>query len=195
METIDLGYRSFVETWALQHELLSKRIANDIPDTLLLVEHPPVITKGRGASDSDILNRRFPIFDIERGGKVTYHGPGQIVGYPICDLGPTRRIKAYVSDLEEAMIQTLHYFDISAERRGGATGVWARGKKIASIGIAVKKNVTYHGFALNVNPDLSHFSAISPCGFESSVITSMKAFLGQEILIADVKKKVIDQFK
>lgn len=195
MKTIDLGHRSFVETWALQHELLSKRIDQEIPDTLLLVEHPPVITKGRGASDSDIFSRCFPIFDIERGGKVTYHGPGQIVGYPIRDLGPARRIKAYVCDLEEVMIQTLHHFDIPAARKTGATGVWAKGKKIASIGIAVKKNVAYHGFALNVNSDLSHFSAISPCGFESSMMTSMKAFLGQEVPTADVKKEVINQFK
>ncbi|MEK7791099.1 MAG: lipoyl(octanoyl) transferase LipB [Deltaproteobacteria bacterium] len=193
MKIIDLGHRSFISTWALQHELLAKRIDNRIPDTLLLVEHPPVITKGRGASDRDILSRRFPLFEIERGGKATYHGPGQIVGYPIVDLGPLRRIKAFVCHLEEVLIRSLHHFDIAAERKEGATGVWTRGKKIASIGIAVKKNVSYHGFSLNVNTDLSHYGSILPCGFESSVITSMKEILNCSIDISQVRQEIARQ--
>ncbi len=195
MKVIDLGHSSFVATWALQHEFLEKRIKNEISDTLLLVEHPPVITKGRGASDRDILSRslqsrRFPIFEIERGGKVTYHGPGQVVGYPIVDLGPSRRIKAYVCNLEEMLIRVLHHFDIRAAREAGATGVWADGKKIGSIGIAVKKNVAYHGFSLNVNTDLSHYDSILPCGFNSTMMTSMQRLLGKEVPIDEVKKSI-----
>ena len=171
-------------------------------DCLLLVEHPPVITLGRGAKrthllgDEELLRARgVEVWETERGGDVTFHGPGQLVGYPILDL--TRHGKdlhRYMRKLEEVLIRTLEIYGIQAERRAGQTGVWVRGDKIASIGVHVSRWVSRHGFALNVSPDLSAFDLIVPCGLTGIRMTSMAALLNQEVLVQAVAKVVADQF-
>jgi len=175
--------------WALQKELLAERQAGTIPDTLILVEHPEVITLGRKASSrGNVLDESIPIVEIERGGDVTYHGPGQLVGYPIVQLdGEERDLHAYLRKLEQALIDTCADFGIAGTRKAGWTGVWIGEKKVASIGIAVRRWVTLHGFALNVSTDLSRFAAINPCGLDAAVMTSMSEALGRQITIDEVK--------
>lgn len=182
LEVRDLGVVPYGEALELQRGLAADRIAGHIPDTLLLLEHPPVITLGRGwkASslpvDPDALRARgIEVFDIERGGDVTYHGPGQLVGYPIIDLNRHRPdLHWYLRSLEDVLISALSAFDITAERSTGYTGVWTGGRKIASIGIHVRQWVTWHGFALNVTTDLTPFSLIVPCGIPDVQMTSIE---------------------
>ncbi len=177
----ELGTVPYGEALDLQRRLAEERIAGRIADTLLLLEHPPVITLGRGLKpssmpmDADALRRRgIEVFDIERGGDVTYHGPGQLVGYPIIDLNGHRPdLHWYLRTLEDALIGALARFGIAADRRPGYTGVWTGGRKIASIGIHVRQWVTWHGFALNVTTDLSPFELIVPCGIPDVVMTSV----------------------
>ena len=215
---MDLGTRPYPEVWAFQKELLQKRIQGEVRDTLILVEHPSVITKGRRSAAGEILDSRFPVYEVERGGRVTYHGPGQLVGYPIMSLGiRNRSVKTYLRSLEEVLIRTLQAYDIVAVRRENAsasassheadrlfpafgrsqnaTGVWVHHKKIASIGVAIKKWVSYHGFALNVSTDLSAFESIHPCGFESSVMTSMRELCGRSIPLSEVKEHLLIFFR
>jgi lipoate-protein ligase B len=154
---VDLRTREYKETWELQNRLVELRARAQVPDLLLLVEHPHVITMGKSARPENILHKRFPIYEVERGGDVTYHGYGQLVGYPIMDLTQRGKdIRRYVRGLEATLIETLGHFGISAQRIEGRTGVWVgEQKKIASIGVAVRSWVTFHGFALNVSTDLS----------------------------------------
>ena len=181
LDVRDLGVMRYGEALDLQRRLADERIAQRIPDTLLLVEHPPVITLGRGTKqaslpiDPDALRARgIEVFEIERGGDVTYHGPGQLVGYPIIDLQQHKPdLHWYLRQLEQVLIDALGAFGIPAERNPGYTGVWTRGRKIASIGIHVRQWVTWHGFALNVTTDLSPFSLIVPCGIPDVVMTSV----------------------
>jgi lipoyl(octanoyl) transferase len=169
------------------------RQRGDIADTLVLVEHPDVITLGRSAKASNILDPgTIPVVPIERGGDVTYHGPGQLVAYPIFLLGEDERdLHRFLRNLEESIIRTVADFDISATRRPGKTGVWTRngpdGRKLASIGVAVRRWVTLHGLALNVSTDLSRFAAINPCGFDAAVMTSMARELETPIDFGAVK--------
>jgi len=190
---LDLGVREYREVWALQKELVRKRAADEVPDLLILVEHPHVITLGRGCR-SRPAKLDVPIYEVERGGEATYHGPGQLVGYPIVKLeGPRRDLHLYLRDLEEVLIETLADFALPAGRVPQATGVWTKSappRKIASIGIAVRSWVTYHGFALNVSTDLSFFKLISPCGFDPSVITSMERELGGNVSMEAVKESL-----
>jgi len=177
----DLGRVRYGEALDLQRRLAEERIAGNIPDTLLLLEHPPVVTLGRGWKGSslplepDALRRRsIEVHEIERGGDVTYHGPGQLVGYPILDLQRHKPdLHWYLRQLEEVLIAALGDLGILAERNPGFTGVWTRGRKIASIGIHVRQWVTWHGFALNVTTDLSAFDLIVPCGIPNVVMTSI----------------------
>jgi lipoyl(octanoyl) transferase len=178
----DLGRRSYEETLEQQRDLCRQRIAGDLAeDLLLLVEHEPVITLGRGTRGSslpipiaDLRGRGVQVHEIERGGDVTYHGPGQLVGYPILDLRQHREdLHWYLRRLEAVLMAALGRLGIEAERRAGLTGVWTRGRKIASIGIHVKQWVTFHGFALNVSTDLSAFDLIVPCGIPGVVMTSV----------------------
>jgi lipoyl(octanoyl) transferase len=175
--------------WALQKELLAERQAGSIPDTLILVEHPEVITLGRKASSrGNVLDDSIPVVEIERGGDVTYHGPGQLVGYPIVRLdGDERDLHAYLRKLEQALIDACADFGIAGTRKAGWTGVWIGDKKVASIGIAVRRWVTLHGFALNVSTDLSRFATINPCGLDAAVMTSMSEAQGKQITIDAVK--------
>lgn len=188
---IDLGTRPYGEVWAQQLELVAARQKDEIPDTLLFVEHPHVITAGRSAHKENILAAEdTPLFEIERGGDVTYHGPGQLVGYPIFSLRQGERdLHLYLRNLEEAMIRALARFDLPSERKEGWTGVWTRGgaRKLASIGVAVKRWVTMHGFALNVSTELSRFAAINPCGLDAAVMGSMSSELGRPVAMAEVK--------
>jgi len=185
---VDLQTRDYKETWELQHRLVELRAQARLPDILLLVEHPHVITMGTSAKSENILSRTLPIYEVERGGDVTYHGYGQLIGYPILDLSSrSKDIKSYLRNLERTLIDTLVHFGIAAQRIEGRTGVWIGQKKIASIGVAVRSWVTFHGFALNVSTDLSYFSTINPCGYESAIMTSMKEQLGREVSLSEVK--------
>ena len=200
-----LGRVHYGEALAIQRRLADERIAGAIPDTLLLLEHPPVVTLGRGTKESslplqpDALRRQgVDVFEIERGGDVTYHGPGQLVGYPILDLqGLKPDLHWYLRQLEEALIQAVSAFGITAERNPGYTGVWTQGRKIASIGIHVRQWVTWHGFALNVTTDLSAFDLIVPCGIKDVVMTSVArespaaAGMAKDTLDAAVASSVI----
>ncbi len=185
----DLGTLAYGEALELQRRLaedrLARRLANDL---LLLLEHPPVVTLGRGTREASLpldpenLRRRgIEVFEVERGGDVTYHGPGQLVGYPIFDLREHREdLHWYLRQLEEALIRALATFGIPAERNPGYTGVWTRGRKIASIGVHAKQWVTWHGFALNVTTELSAFDLIVPCGIPGVVMTSVAKETGQQ---------------
>ncbi len=211
LEVRDLGRVPYGEALELQRTLAEERIAGRIPDTLLLLEHPPVITLGRGTRrtslpmDPEALKRRgVEVFEIERGGDVTYHGPGQLVGYPIIDLQQHRPdLHWYLRRLEDVIIGALAGFGIPAERRDKYTGVWTRGRKIASIGIHVRQWVTWHGFALNVTTDLSPFSLIVPCGIPDVVMTSLEkeadaqAGAGTEAtqLAARAREAVVGEFE
>jgi lipoate-protein ligase B len=160
-----------------------------------LLEHPHVVTRGVGASRYTLGGTPHPVFDIERGGDVTYHGPGQLVGYPILHLQERKLLVGrYLRLLEDAIIDALGGFGLEAERRKGFTGVWARGKKIASIGVAVRSWVAFHGFALNVSTDLSQFTGLYPCGLQPERMSTMAALLGREIPMADVKRAVRNTF-
>ena len=177
----------------LQQNLVAERQAGTIPDTLILVEHPDTITLGRSARPDNIVDAGgIPVFAIERGGDVTYHGPGQLVAYPIFHLRESERdLHRYLRGLEESVLRTLADFHIVGTRRPGLTGVWTAEettpRKLASIGVAVRKWVTLHGLALNVNTDLARFHAVHPCGFNASVMTSMARELGQPVDFAAVK--------
>jgi lipoate-protein ligase B len=191
---LDLGTREYGEVWELQRQLVGQRQRDEIPDTLVLVEHPHVITLGRGTHKENILAPGdVPLFEIERGGDVTYHGPGQLVGYPILQLREPdeRDLHLYLRNLEEALLRTVGAFGISGERKDGWTGVWTGGgaRKLASIGVAVKKWVTLHGFALNVSTDLARFAAINPCGLEATTMGSMESVLGRSVSFDDVKRE------
>jgi lipoate-protein ligase B len=192
---LDLGQREYAEVWALQRELVGARQRNEIPDTLILVEHPHVLTLGRGTHRENLVAPGdMPIFEIERGGDVTYHGPGQLVGYPIFLLRDHERdLHLYLRNLEEALIQTVGVYGLDGVRKPGWTGVWNADRKLASIGVAVKRWVTLHGFALNVSTDLSRFAAINPCGLEAAVMGSISSLLGRDIALDDVKQTVRDK--
>jgi len=196
-QLLDLGTREFGEVWALQKDLVARRQRDEIPDTLILVEHPHVITLGRGTHKENVLAPGdMPLYEIERGGDVTYHGPGQLVGYPIFLLRqPERDLHVYLRNLEEALIRTVGRFGIPGERKAGWTGVWTAGgaRKLASIGVAVKRWVTLHGFALNVSTDLARFAAINPCGLEATAMGSMRSVLGDDIAFEDVKAVTRDE--
>lgn len=187
----DLGKRPYGEVLELQRRLCRARQSGDLADDLLLlVEHEPVVTLGRGTKDTSlplppeaIRERGVAVFEVERGGDVTFHGPGQLVGYPILDLAHHRPdLHWYLRTVEEALIDALGTLSIPAERRPGLTGVWTRGRKIASIGIHVKQWVTFHGFALNVSTDLGFFDLIVPCGIDGVTMTSVVRERGAQTL-------------
>jgi lipoate-protein ligase B len=193
---LDLGSRDYAEVWNLQRKLLELRVKKAIPDTLVLVEHPHVFTVGKGiAGEVPATVEGVPVFRIERGGQWTYHGPGQLVGYPIIDLNVRQRdIHRFLRNIEETIIRALAKFGITGDR-GEQTGVWVGRKKVASIGAAVRNWVTFHGVALNVNTDLNYFQMITPCGFPGSTMTSMKALLGIEVDFGLVKNEVHRSFE
>jgi lipoate-protein ligase B len=176
-----LGTLPYISAWELQETLRKNLINGHGGNQLLIVQHPPTISLGRGEKGANLHFERselqksgFDVVETNRGGKVTYHGPGQLVAYPVVDLRTLKRgVKTYVQGLEDTMIQTLNSFGIGAERRESCPGAWVSGKKIGSIGIHVRKQVSVHGLALNVSPDLSHFSVITPCGITGVTMTSI----------------------
>ncbi len=194
---LDLDCREYRDVWDLQRKLVDSRARKEIPDTLILVQHPHVFTVGKAVpGDLPAEIRGVSILRIERGGQWTYHGPGQLVGYPILDLDVRNRdIHSFLRKIEETIILTIAKFDINAERHQGKTGVWVREKKIASIGAAIRNWITFHGFALNVNTDLSYFGLIEPCGMPSSTMTSMQALLNHEVDLNLVKKEIRSNFE
>jgi lipoate-protein ligase B len=194
---LDLGLRDYSEVWELQRKLVNLRANGTIPDTLVLVQHPHVFTLGKGvAGEVPAEISGVPAYRIERGGEWTYHGPGQLVGYPILDLDiQQRNIHGFLRKIEETIILALAEFGIIAERHQGQTGVWVQKKKIASIGAAIRNWITFHGFALNVNTDLSFFQLIEPCGLPSSTMSSMEALLSREIHFDAVKAEIRKRFE
>jgi lipoate-protein ligase B len=194
-----LGLVEYDEAYELQKRLHSDRLKGIISDTLLLLEHPPTLTIGRSGTMKNVLvskdeltDKGITLFSTDRGGDVTFHGPGQLVGYPIIDLSRRGKdIHRYVHDLEEVIIQTLKDFSITAERDEGHAGVWVQNEEIAAIGLSVRSWVTMHGFALNVNPNLEYFSLINPCGFSDREATSMSTILGDEVSMEEVANRLI----
>jgi lipoyl(octanoyl) transferase len=182
LEVIDAGLVPYAEALAWQRRLAAARIDRTLDhDVLLLLEHPAVITLGRTGKSEHLLDHGdVPVVEVERGGDVTFHGPGQLVGYPIIDLSAHRQdLHWYLRTLETVLIDALGTLGIPAVRRAGFTGVWTRGRKIASIGVHVKQWVTWHGFALNVTTDLSSFERIVPCGIDGVVMTSIEREAGR----------------
>lgn len=192
---LDLGRKAYADVWNLQKALVERRTEDRIPDGLILVEHDPVVTLGRRGTREDVLDASLPVYEVERGGEATYHGPGQLVGYPILKMPDRLEVKRLVSDLEEVLIRTCADFGLDASREGPERGVWVGGKKIASIGLAVHRNVTFHGFAHNVTTDLREFLKIRPCGHEGGIMTSMQERLGRSVDLEDVKASVIVHFQ
>ena len=200
--TIDWGLTDYQAAWDRQLELVAARKSNSIPDTLVLTEHRPVFTIGArpGAENhlvwsEQILSRQgIQVIKTNRGGDITYHGPGQIVGYPIISLQEKKDLHAYLRDLEEVLIRTVAHFGIEAGRRDGKTGIWIEDRKIATIGVAVKTWIAYHGFALNVDPDLQHFGGIIPCGITDGSVTSLARECPEPPLIGQVKAKLVKEF-
>lgn len=192
---LDLGRMEYGRTWGVQKALAARRAEERISDGLILVEHDPVVTLGRRGTDADVLDASLPVFRVERGGEATFHGPGQLVGYPILKLPDRLEVKRLVTELEDVLIGTCADFGIEASHEGPERGVWVEARKIASIGLAVQRGVTFHGFALNVNVDLADFQKIRPCGHAGSIMTSMAKELGRPLNPVDVASSVILHFQ
>jgi lipoate-protein ligase B len=174
LEVRRLGRTAYPDAHALQKRLVEERLRGEIGDQLVLTEHEPVVTLGRGADAAAFAALDLPVVQVERGGDATYHGPGQLVAYPILALPEGRRdLHRYLRDLEEVVIRTLAEVDVAGTRRPGLTGVWIQGKKVCSIGVAVRRWVTWHGLALNLTADLGAFRAFRPCGLDPSVMTNV----------------------
>ena len=194
----DLGKVLYKKTWNYQKELLKKRSNNEINDTLILVEHEPVFTLGKNADENHILQNcpdNIKTYHIERGGDVTYHGPGQLVGYPILDLRNYKKsISWYMRSLEQVIIDTLFDYNITANRKKGLKGVWFKNEKIAALGVRVSRWITMHGFSLNIDPNLNHYKNIIPCGIFEHGVTSMSGVLNKTVDYEHVKKTIIKKF-
>jgi lipoyl(octanoyl) transferase len=204
LEVRTLGLVPYDEALALQRALVDKRQRGQVDDVLLLVEHPHVLTLGvRGdggrshilASPDELAARGIDIHETGRGGDLTYHGPGQLVGYPIVDLKPDRcDVHRYVRDLEEVLIRTAGDYGITAHRVEGLTGAWVGREKLAAIGVRLARWVTSHGFAFNVSTDLDYFSLIVPCGIADRGVTSLERLLGRKVARRDVEDRIVANF-
>ena len=198
IQILDLGQKPFKDVWSLQKKMQLQRINNDIGDVLILVEHDPVYTLGKNANPDHLLqsrDRSIDVFNIERGGDITFHGPGQLVGYPILDLTNYKKsVSWYMRSLEQLTIDVLNEFEISANRVEGLTGVWVGDEKIAAQGVRLTKWITMHGFSININTDLSFYDGIIPCGIFNHGVTSMKEILKRTQKMEKVKLLVIDKF-
>lgn len=202
LSVYDLGLLEYQKAFELQEELLHQRVGGKRTDILLLVEHPPTLTMGRRddqknlhISETGLKEMGVSLFHTDRGGSITWHGPGQLVAYPIVDLRSRGMdIHKYIQDLEEVIIRTLNDFTIKSGRDDKHIGVWVGQDKIAAIGVRIKKWVTKHGLAINVNSDLAHFSLINPCGITDRGVTAMADILGREVPMESVRKALIDRF-
>ena len=198
MNILDLGRMSYNSAWDIQKEYHKKVVSGKEPDTLIIVEHEPVYTLGKSANDNHLLqsaSEEIQVFRIERGGDITFHGPGQIVVYPILDLNRfVKSVSWYMRTLEKIIIDTLSDFEIKAELKDGLTGVWVGDEKIGAQGVRISRWVTMHGLALNVNTDLRYFDGIIPCGIFDYGVTSMEKLIGRKQDINKVKNTIIKYF-
>ena len=204
LEVRRLGMVPYAEALSLQSRLVADRKAGRVQDLLLLLQHPHVVTLGVGAQHSlangkvsrhELRRLGVDFHEAPRGGDVTYHGPGQIIGYPIVDLQPDRcDVHKYVRDLEEVLIQTSKVFDVHPIRNSGLTGIWVESNKLAAIGVRLSRWVTSHGFALNVDTDLSYFELIRPCGIEGRGVTSLRKVTGRNLSAIDVEDVIAKEF-
>jgi lipoyl(octanoyl) transferase len=200
LEVRRLGVMDYTEAWQLQRELAEERIAGG-PDTLLLLEHPPVYTAGKRTESHERPVDGTPVIDTDRGGKITWHGPGQLVGYPIIGLAQPIDVVKYVRRLEDSLIAVCASFGLQTGKVEGRSGVWVPGgdgrqaRKIAAIGIRVARATTLHGFALNCDCDLDAFSSIVPCGISDAGVTSLSAELGRTVTVADVTDTVVEAIR
>ncbi len=201
-EYIDLGFIDYKEAWDLQKTVFDLRVKKEIKDIFFLLEHPHTYTLGKTADSSNLVsNKEFldkyqiSVYNIDRGGDITYHGPGQIVGYPIIALSDWKEdTHLYLRSLEEVIIKTISHFGLKGERKKEYTGVWLEDRKICAIGIKISRWVTMHGFALNVNTDLDLFNGIIPCGIRDKEVTSIQKELNKEIDINEVKEIILQEF-
>jgi len=198
----DLGRIPFDQAFAIQEKTVAEIASGRRPEQVYLLEHPPVFTIGRTGSEENLLlakdfqGRSIPLVRINRGGDITFHGPGQLVGYPHLDLNRRGRdIHRYLRDLEEALIRAVGRFDIDAYRKKRLTGVWSDLGKLASIGVGVRRWITMHGFALNVSTDLRYFRMIHPCGIEECPVTSLEQLLDQPVPMEEVRSAVIEEIR
>ncbi len=201
VEMLDLGVIDYAEAFRVQEDILKKRINGQAPDTLIVLEHHPVVTRGRLSDDNDVLDREYfadkgiPVIRTGRGGKITYHAPGQLVLYPIVDLSEKKKdVSFYIDFLEKTVAGTLRGMGVAAGRNVRRRGVWAGGRKIAFIGIALKKWVTYHGVAVNIGNDLEPFGKIDPCGEGDIEATSVEEMLGRKIDMSMARKAFARRF-
>ena len=202
--TLDWGRTRYEAAQGMQNALVSQRIAGAMGDTLVFTEHEPVFTLGlrRGSEqnlvwdEAQLAQQGVEVVKTNRGGDITYHGPGQVVGYPIVSLAPRPDLHAYLRFLEQVLSNSVGALGLAATRRDGKTGIWLGPRKIAAIGVAVRRWVAYHGFALNVAPDLNHFSGIVPCGISAAdgTVTSLSAELGRKVDPAEVKAVLTREF-
>ncbi len=200
---IDLGLIDYQKAWDLQHQLWSRRVEEKLPDLLLVLEHPNVITLGRRGNRSHLLASsevleamKIPVFHVERGGDITYHGPGQMVVYPILHLKDYGyRLIRYVDQLEEVILHVLKDYGIEGEKDPSNRGVWAKGNKIASVGVAIQRWVSFHGVALNYETDLKYFDLMDPCGLVGKKMTSMAKILGREISRKELAGRILFHFR
>ncbi|HKI58354.1 MAG TPA: lipoyl(octanoyl) transferase LipB [Trueperaceae bacterium] len=196
----DLGLMAYEGAWAEQHRLHALVAEGRQPPTLVFVEHPRVITFGKKGGrehlrvpEEELAARGFDLFDIERGGDVTYHGPGQLVGYPIFPVG--RRVQEYLRKLEAVMVRVLGEYGIEAVGSPGYAGVWVGDAKVVAIGVAIKRDVSFHGFAMNVTTDLRDFDTIVPCGLEDKSVASLASLTGRQVPLDEVKPKLVAAFE
>ena len=202
---LDWGRTDYRAAWERQQDLVGRRIAGEIGDTLVFTEHEPVFTLGmRSGADAHLIwnaerlaREGVSVVKTNRGGDITYHGPGQLVGYPIVSLASRKDLHAYLRFLEQVLINGLGSLGLAASRREGKTGIWLGSRKIAAIGVAVRRWVAYHGFALNVDPDLAHFSGIVPCGIAAAdgTVTSLRAELGHPVSMEETKRVLAAEFQ
>lgn len=200
-----LGVVAYDEGLAIQKRTVERRKNGEIPDQLLLLEHPPVITLGVKVRDDrshviataeELASEQIEVVETGRGGDVTYHGPGQLVGYPILDLRPDRcDVHRYVRDLEDVLIRTAAAFGVAAARSAGLTGVWVGNEKLAAIGVRIARWITSHGFAFNVNTNLDHFELIIPCGIAGKGVTSLERLLGRRVEMVEVERALVSAFR
>ncbi len=199
MQVRRLGTIGYEQAWAYQRDVLERRAQERIPDTLLLLQHPSVYTAGRRTEDSERPKDGTPVIDVDRGGKITWHGPGQLVGYPIVRLPDPVDVIAHVRGLETALINACDDLGVAAVQVAGRSGVWTPDgrRKLAAIGVRVSRGITMHGFALNCDPDLSAFDLIVPCGIRDAGVTSLSAESGKRVSVTDalpvVERAVVSQ--
>lgn len=191
---IDLGRMEYGRVLEYQRDAAARRARGETPDALILVEHDPVITLGKKTTPENFRPQSVPVFSVERGGDATFHGPGQLVGYPIVRL-EDHDVRRHVLTIESAVAGTVTGFGIECGLVEGHPGVWSGGKKLCSVGVAVTSWVTYHGFALNVNTDMSYFDLIRPCGLDPKTMTSMKKLAGHSFPLDEVKDKLVEEYE